>query len=90
MANRTIALFGCDSCTPCKQLKPMLDEFCEMAQADLVVYDMAKDRDTFLRMNVRGTPTIMFIDEKNEEAGRIIGAQTFSSLNAAFRRWGLI
>ena len=69
-------------------LKPLLTDFCERFDVPLTVYDMDSAMEEFIAHNVRGVPTILSVED-GKEVDRVIGHQTFSSIEELFKKWGL-
>ena len=64
--------FFSDSCVPCKQLLPLLEEIAEKeADVELVKCDLADNSKRFRDLGVRTIPTLYFYSEKGQ--GMLIG-----------------
>lgn len=88
MTNKKIVIFSSVTCSPCRMLKPLLTDFCERFDVPLTVYDMDSARDAFIAHNVRGVPTVLIMDD-DKELDRVVGPQTYSSVEQLFKKWGL-
>lgn len=88
MVNKEVYIFSSVTCSPCRMLKPLLTDFCERFDVPLTVYDMDSAREEFIAHNVRGVPTILIVED-GKEVDRVIGHQTFSSIEELFKKWGL-
>jgi thiol-disulfide isomerase/thioredoxin len=57
------------TCGPCKSLSPMLDKL-QAEGLNILKYDITSDMESTVQLNIRGTPTFMFI--KNKQIDKIV------------------
>lgn len=79
----TVHMFSMSTCGPCKQVKPILEEF-EKEYPDLTVSYTVVDQSTEGRLlatewEITGVPTLLFIAD-GEEKSRVVGAQPKETL----------
>ena len=77
---KTIFYFTADWCSPCKRVKPIVEELNrEQSDANFQIIDADIETELVKRFEVRSVPTFILI-ENGIEVNRITGAQTRESL----------
>ena len=77
---KTIFYFTADWCSPCKRVKPIVEELNrEQSDANFQIIDADIETELVKRFEVRSVPTFILI-ENGIEINRITGAQTRESL----------
>lgn len=89
MTNKKIYVFTSVTCSPCRTLKPLITDYAKLNDVPLTIFDMDANREEFLAHNVRGVPTILVM-ENDKEVDRVIGHQTYSSIDQLFKKWNLV
>lgn len=71
----TIVEFGANSCTTCRNMKPILDATAMQLQgrAHVVVIDLNQDYAAATQYNIRMMPTQVFFAADGKETGRHLG-----------------
>lgn len=71
----TLLELGSDTCTPCKLMKPILEELSREYEGKLSVQfiDVGRDRESAARYRVRLIPTQVFLDKDGKEVFRHVG-----------------
>lgn len=72
-----LLVFSASWCGPCKAMKPALDE---LDQDRLVRYDIDTAIEERAKYEVRAVPTLILVNENEEELQRLVGSQTLSVL----------
>ena len=69
-------------CFPCKQLAPRLEQECNRLGVELEVYDIDTDDGSAMaeQYGVKSVPTIVALDEDNNELGRDYGSLAWKSV----------
>ena len=76
MSNSTVIQFHAEWCGPCKKVKPELTALiAETDGVDLVLVDIEQNTDLVAKYNVTGVPTIIHLNQQNEEIARVVGAR---------------
>ena len=65
--------FYAPTCMPCKMVGKMLDEFKDL---EVIPIDATEDLSKVDEYEVCNTPTLIFLDESNNEVGRLTGMTT--------------
>ena len=76
--------FGAAWCTPCVAIQPTLEKIADEWEGDVEVYDLDVEADpvTADKWAVRSVPTLVLIDEKGRELGRLIGFSTYEQIHS--------
>ena len=76
--------FGAAWCAPCVSIQPTLEKIADEWEGDVEVYDFDVEADpvTADKWRVRTVPTLVLIDEKGEELGRLIGLSTHKQIES--------
>ena len=71
----TMVDLGSTSCVPCKLMEPILEEMREKYtdRAAVLFVDVAKDRESARKFNIRAIPTQVFFDASGKEVWRHAG-----------------
>jgi thioredoxin 1 len=71
----TVVEFGANSCTTCRNMKPILDATAAQLQgrAHVVVIDLNQDYAAATQYNIRMMPTQVFFAADGKETGRHLG-----------------
>ena len=69
--------FYTPTCMPCKMVGKMLDS---LKDVEVVSIDATEDIAKVDEYNVCNTPTLIFLNEKNEEVARITGMTTLKKI----------
>lgn len=72
-----ILKFYAPTCMPCKMVGKMLDS---LENVEVISIDATKDITKVDEYNVCNTPTLVFLNEKNEEVDRIAGMTTLKKI----------
>lgn len=88
MANKKVMFFADVQCAPCKAIKPLLEQFCVTYKVPFESYEAGESREAFWTWKVKGTPTILVVED-GKEIDRIIGHQNYNSIDCLFQKWGL-
>lgn len=81
-----IIKFEADWCGPCKMLTGVLDKMPDLPEIEVVNVD--NDPDTTKLMNIRGIPTLVFVNDDYEELGRKVGVMTADVILDAIKLFG--
>lgn len=77
--------FYADWCNPCKALAPVLDKVLEEKKLNLTKINIEEDVDDLsIKYNVRNIPTVIVIDDNDNEIKRFTGTKTETDLNKFF------
>lgn len=71
----TMADLGSTSCVPCKLMEPIIEELQQeyKGRAAILFVDVAKDRESARKFNIRAIPTQIFFDATGKEVWRHAG-----------------
>lgn len=75
--------FSASWCQPCKQLSKTLEGMDFPYEVSEI--DVDQNRDAAIEYGVRNVPTMILIDENNNQLKRVSGAMTQSQLLEAFK-----
>lgn len=64
-------------CQPCKQLKPIMDQV-RQSGIQVQYIDVDENREVAMQFNVRSVPTVILVDERDEEIARSVGVHNAS------------
>jgi len=83
--------FSSEYCPACRRLEPILADArrqCARAGAPLVQIDVesAAGGPLATSMDVRATPTLVFLDAQHDEVGRLVGAQPLADVRRVLER----
>ena len=77
--------FYADWCNPCKALAPVLDKVLEEKKLNLTKINIEEDdADMSVKYNVRNIPTVVVVDDNDNELKRFTGTMTETDLNKFF------
>jgi thioredoxin 1 len=77
---KTVFYFTADWCTPCKRVKPIVEELNrEQADARFQIIDVDIEMELAKKFEIRSVPTFILIKD-GVEINRLTGAQTRDSL----------
>ena len=77
--------FYADWCNPCKALAPVLDKVLEEKKLNLTKINIEEDDDDICTLfNVKNIPTVVVVDDNDNEIKRFTGTKTESDLNKFF------
>jgi thioredoxin 1 len=77
---KTVFYFTADWCSPCKKVKPIVEELNrEQDYAKFQIIDADTEMELVKRFEIRSVPTFILMED-GVEVNRIIGAQTRESL----------
>lgn len=73
-----LLFFSQPTCAPCKMMKPMVSAVAEENNYNINFIDSQDDgaADMFAKYNVLSTPTMIVIDDEENEQRRSVGAMT--------------
>jgi len=82
--------FTSQSCAPCKELTKVLYDLLpeDFYHIELVEIDVTVDKDAAKEWNLKGVPTLILLDDLDDEVSRMVGYRGVGSLSQ-FLRWGL-
>lgn len=82
--------FYADWCNPCKQLSRVLEGMEIPPSLTLQPIDVDSDEADELteKFNVRGLPTLLVLNEQDEEVERLVGGTTAEELKVLFDKYG--
>ena len=73
--------FYADWCNPCKSLAPVLDKVVEEKGLELTKINIEEDQeDLSIKYNVRNIPTVVVIDDNDNEVKRFSGMKQESDV----------
>ncbi len=72
--------FTASWCQPCKMLAPMVEEAKGDTTVEIIDIDTDDGMALAAKMKVRGVPTLIMVDEENEEIKRHVGMTTDAAL----------
>ena len=83
---------GSDTCTPCKMMKPVLDEIAHEYEGivEVQIIDVYERRDLANKYRIYTIPTQIFIDKDGKELGRHEGYFPKSEIVAKMKQFGWI
>ena len=70
---KVIVQFGAKWCSPCKQIRPFVEETAELMNVPFLYLDMEEDMNMAQRLAIRAMPSIIVL-ENGQEVGRVSGA----------------
>jgi thioredoxin 1 len=77
---KTVFYFTADWCTPCKRVKPIVEELNrEQTDASFQIIDVDMEMELAKKFEIRSVPTFILIKD-GVEINRLSGAQTRDSL----------
>lgn len=87
----TFAEFGSDTCAPCKQMKPILEELSTeyKGRMDVVVVDVYDNMEFSRQYNIMAIPTQIIFDEYGQEIDRHTGFWARDEIIIKLRELGL-
>jgi len=87
----TLTEFGSDTCVPCKQMKPILEELAVEYKDSLniVIIEIYEHRDLANQYQIMAIPTQIFFDSSGQEIARHIGFWPKEEIIAQLKEMGL-
>jgi len=83
----TVVQFSTTFCTSCRAAKVLIsDEVSKRSDVKYVEIDAESNLELVRRLNIRSTPTTLFLDKKGFEIARAVGAPKRDQINAAINR----
>lgn len=79
-----IIVFTADWCSPCKKLKPILDNLEDKMNLKIIRLDVEKEDDAVEAYTVRSIPTVVIIKD-GKEVDRVYGLIPSEVLEAKFK-----
>lgn len=78
-----VVMFEAESwCTSCKQMKPFFIKECEKLNVPYEIIDVESEKgiEMSLYYKIRNVPTLLFLDENENEVGRESGNQAYKKI----------
>ncbi len=88
VASAEVLEFWSADCPPCRILAPTVAQL-KQAGYPIRPVDVAREPQLAARFRVTHVPTIIVVDERGQERGRLVGARPHAELVAWFRRMGV-
>ncbi|KTB48042.1 thioredoxin family protein [Dehalogenimonas alkenigignens] len=87
----TLAEFGSNSCIPCREMKPILEDLANMydSQLNVVIIDVYEQKALTQQYGILGIPTQIVFDSSGKEVTRHVGVWSLSSILVQLRSLGL-
>jgi len=83
----TVVQFSTTFCTSCRAAKVLIsNEVSKRSDVKYVEIDAESNLELVRRLNIRSTPTTLFLDKKGFEIARAVGAPKRDQINAAINR----
>lgn len=70
-----ILKFKTNFCQPCRVMSPVIAEVAQVANLEVITYDIDDSESVFTKYNVRAVPTLIFL-KNGLEVGRKTGMMT--------------
>ena len=67
-------------CTPCKVILPLIEKMSNEANIPLKKINVEDNRKIFDKFGVKTVPTLILVDEKEEEIKRVINPRNFDDV----------
>ena len=74
-----ILYFTASWCGPCKMMASTVTEAMGGGM-NITKIDVDEDQDMSIKYNVRSVPTMVLVNQNNEEVNRVVGLQTLTAL----------
>ena len=74
-----ILYFTASWCGPCKMMASTVTEDIGGGM-NITKIDVDEDQDMSIKYNVRSVPTMVLVNQNNEEVNRVVGLQTLTAL----------
>ena len=74
-----ILYFTASWCGPCKMMASTVTEAIGGGM-NITKIDVDEDQDMSIKYNVRSVPTMVLVNQNNEEVNRVVGLQTLTAL----------
>ena len=74
-----ILYFTASWCGPCKMMASTITEAIGGGM-NITKIDVDEDQDMSIKYNVRSVPTMVLVNQNNEEVNRVVGLQTLTAL----------
>lgn len=87
----TLAELGSDTCIPCKQMKPILEQLAAdyKGRVNIVIVDVYDNMDLTRQYNILAIPTQIVFDKYGKEITRHTGVWSREDIIAQFRNMGI-
>ena len=83
----TVVQFSTTFCTSCRAAKVLIsDEVSKRSDVKYVEIDAESNLELVRKLDIRSTPTTLFLDKKGFEIARAVGAPKRDQINAAINR----
>lgn len=83
----TVVQFSTSFCTSCRAAKVLIsDEVSKRSEVKYVEIDAESNLELVRKLDIRSTPTTLFLDKKGFEIARAVGAPKRDQINAAINR----
>ena len=83
----TVVQFSTTFCTSCRAAKVLIsDEVSKRSDVKYVEIDAESNLELVRKLDIRSTPTTLFLDRKGFEIARAVGAPKRDQINAAINR----
>jgi len=83
----TVVQFSTTFCTSCRAAKVLIsDEVSRRSDVKYVEIDAESNLELVRKLDIRSTPTTLFLDKKGFEIARAVGAPKRDQINAAINR----
>lgn len=69
-------------CVPCKRILPIVEKFTTEENIPLKKINVEENRNVFNKFNVKTVPTLILVDEKDEEIKRIINPKNLDEIRS--------
>jgi len=77
--------FWAEWCGPCKQLSKILESKNDELSLELIPVNIDEDKDDLCaKYNIRNIPTLVLVDENENEIKRLSGLVTFDKIKSEF------
>jgi len=79
-------------CPPCKEMKPVVEALEKEYEGKIEIKSIDTDQNKELaqKFNIQAIPTLVFLDAKGTELGRIVGLTPRDTILARFKTYGFI
>lgn len=85
--NIRILKFYADWCSPCKELSEVLTKISLKIKIENIDIDTPNKQNLVEKYNIRSLPTLIFINENNEELERIVGTATINKIQSIISKY---
>ena len=77
--------FYSQTCSPCHQMTPIMNQI-GSSGIPVQKIDTNSDNPMIKALNIRSVPTIVKIDSRGNELGRLVGFNTFGRINDFYKQ----